>query len=89
MGDFLIPNKPKEIKFILIYNILLRDKIIRYNFNISNIGNGYGDGRDIILNKITHNHVGDIIQDISISTIYNFQKYKVASAFIHFHILSS
>ena len=46
-----------------------------------------GDGRDI-LNKITHNHVGDI-QDISISTIYNFQKYKVESAFIHFHILAS
>ena len=45
MGDFLVLNKPKEIKYILIYNILLRDKIIRYNFNISNIGNGYG-GRE-------------------------------------------
>ena len=59
MGDFLILNIPKEIKYILIYKILLRDKIIRYNFNISNIGNGYGGREDIILNKITHNHVGD------------------------------
>ena len=55
MGTLLL-NKPQEMKYILIYNVLLRDKIIRYNFNISNIGNGYGGREENFITKIHITH---------------------------------
>ena len=60
MGTLLL-NKPQEMKYILIYNVLLRDKIIRYNFNISNIGNGYGGREENFITKIHITHYTTIL----------------------------